>query len=55
MAHAKVVANLVGHGGGYTDGILGVVHANSSGLVHRTHGHEGGQANGGALEGPARD
>lgn len=28
-------------------------HANSSGLVHGAHGHEGGQANGGALEGPA--
>ena len=25
MAHAKVVANLMGHSGGYTNGILGVV------------------------------
>lgn len=28
-------------------------HANSTGLVHGAHRHEGGQANGGALEGLA--
>lgn len=55
MAHAKVVANLMGHSGSHANGILRVVHADTSRLVHRAHSHERGQANRGPLKGPARD
>lgn len=55
MAHAKIVPNLMGHRGSHTNGILRVVHADTSRLVHRAHSHEWGQANSGTLKGPARD